>query len=47
MERSEMIESLKGYGGYWDFIIIGGKATGLELDDDQTWQEEQVSALTL
>ena len=34
MNRKEMIENLAEYGGYWDFIVIGGGATGLGVGLD-------------
>jgi len=34
MDRNDMIESLKESEGYWDFIIIGGGATGLGVGVD-------------
>lgn len=34
MNRKEMIEGLAEYGGYWDFVVIGGGATGLGVGLD-------------
>lgn len=34
MNRKEMIESLAKYGGYWDFVVVGGGATGLGVGLD-------------
>ena len=34
MNRKEMIKNLAQYGGYWDFVVIGGGATGLGVGLD-------------
>ena len=34
MDRREMIDSLAHYDGYWDFVVIGGGATGLGVGLD-------------
>ncbi len=34
MNRQELITSIENEGGYWDFIIIGGGATGLGVGVD-------------
>jgi glycerol-3-phosphate dehydrogenase len=34
MNRQESIQNLESYGGYWDFIVIGGGATGLGVAVD-------------
>ncbi len=34
MTREDMIRSIEEYGGYWDFIIVGGGATGLGVGVD-------------
>lgn len=34
MNRFEMIKALEGHDGYWDFIVIGGGATGLGVGVD-------------
>lgn len=34
MNRAEMIKKLTGYDGYWDFVVIGGGATGLGVGLD-------------
>ena len=34
MNRQEFIQTLESYGGYWDFIVIGGGATGLGVAVD-------------
>ncbi|MCG8550730.1 MAG: glycerol-3-phosphate dehydrogenase/oxidase [Desulfobacterales bacterium] len=34
MNREEMIKKLAGYDGYWDFVVIGGGATGLGVGLD-------------
>lgn len=34
MNRSDMIKALQGHDGYWDFIVIGGGATGLGVGVD-------------
>lgn len=34
MNRAEMIRLLEGHDGYWDFIVIGGGATGLGVGVD-------------
>jgi glycerol-3-phosphate dehydrogenase len=34
MNRQESIQKLESYGGYWDFIVIGGGATGLGVAVD-------------
>ena len=34
MNREALTECLKGYGGYWDFVVIGGGATGLGVGVD-------------
>ena len=34
MDRKDMIGSLKEFGGYWDFVVIGGGATGLGVGVD-------------
>lgn len=34
MNRENMIKELAGYDGYWDFVVIGGGATGLGVGLD-------------
>ncbi|MHC1725154.1 MAG: glycerol-3-phosphate dehydrogenase/oxidase [Syntrophobacteraceae bacterium] len=34
MNRQEMLQRLEQYGGYWDFIVVGGGATGLGVGLD-------------
>ncbi len=34
MNRQESIQELESYGGYWDFVVIGGGATGLGVAVD-------------
>ncbi len=34
MNRQESIQTLESYDGYWDFIVIGGGATGLGVGVD-------------
>jgi glycerol-3-phosphate dehydrogenase len=34
MNRQEMLKSMEQYGGYWDFIVVGGGATGLGVGVD-------------
>ena len=34
MNRQEAIKNMEAYGGYWDFIVIGGGATGLGVGVD-------------
>lgn len=34
MHRTDMIKALEGHDGYWDFIVIGGGATGLGVGLD-------------
>lgn len=34
MHRTDMIKALEGHDGYWDFIVIGGGATGLGVGVD-------------
>ncbi|MFP4306848.1 MAG: FAD-dependent oxidoreductase [Desulfococcaceae bacterium] len=34
MNRQESIQNLESFGGYWDFIVIGGGATGLGVAVD-------------
>ncbi|MGC9195746.1 MAG: glycerol-3-phosphate dehydrogenase/oxidase [Syntrophobacteraceae bacterium] len=34
MNRQEMLKGLEQYGGYWDFIVVGGGATGLGVGVD-------------
>lgn len=34
MNRTEMIKNLAEFNGYWDFVLIGGGATGLGVGLD-------------
>lgn len=34
MNRQEAIKNMEAYGGYWDFIVVGGGATGLGVGVD-------------
>ncbi len=34
MNRQEMLKSVEQFGGYWDFLVVGGGATGLGVGVD-------------